>query len=69
MDSGKVHMSAAPRHSPSEAAVHQRLDGHVNGSITGVDSIWKACAYGDHDKLLQLAEQQPQLINQVCGME
>jgi palmitoyltransferase ZDHHC13/17 len=60
-------MSAAPRHSPSKAAVHQRADGHVNGSTTGVDNIWKACAYGDHDKLLQLAEQQPELINQVDG--
>ena len=59
-------MSAAPRQSPSKA-VHARADGHVNGNIMGVDNIWKACAYGDHDKLLQLAEQQPELIYQVDG--
>lgn len=65
MTARTLHMSAALRHSPSKAAAHQRAEGHVNGSTTGVDNIWKACAYGDHDKLLQLAEQQPELINQV----
>lgn len=61
-------MAAAPRHSPSKPAAHQRADGRagapLNGTSNGVDSIWKACAYGDYDRLWHYAEQQPELINQ-----
>lgn len=58
-------MAAAPRHTPSKAAAHPRHDCHLNGAANGIDSIWKACAYGDHDKLWQIVEQRPELVNQV----
>ncbi len=59
-------MAAAARHSPAKSAAAQRGgEGHLTSSSNGVDSIWKACAYGDYDKLCRYVEQQPELVNQV----
>lgn len=62
-------MAAAQRHSPAKSAAAQRAEGHITSASNGVDSIWKACAYGDYDKLCRYVEQQPELVNQVRESE
>lgn len=49
----------------SNSASPARTDSSQSQSKANpVDNIWKACAYGDLDKLKQLATQEPALVNQ-----
>ena len=48
--------------SPASPAKSENSPGQAKANA--VDNIWKACAYGDFDKLRSLAAQDPALINQ-----
>ena len=59
-------MPTAGRHQHSLAKpVAQQQAAETAQRSSGVDSIHKACAYGDFDALRRYAEQQPELVNQV----
>lgn len=48
--------------SPASPAKSDHSSGQAKANV--VDNIWKACAYGDFDKLRALAAQDPALVNQ-----
>eukprot|EP01025_Chloroclados_australasicus_P055875 TRINITY_DN6862_c0_g1_i10.p1 TRINITY_DN6862_c0_g1~~TRINITY_DN6862_c0_g1_i10.p1 ORF type:complete len:578 (+),score=56.76 TRINITY_DN6862_c0_g1_i10:127-1860(+) len=52
------------QHQQQQQQQTQQQEGGEVGAVEVIDSVWKACAYGDIDKLRELVKEKPQTVNQ-----